>query len=98
MKIPGKIHFAGFDYPIEEVEKLDGQENWGRTEIGDCKIFLEKGLNEQKKLETLFHELIHIAYTHTAYTQLDKNQEEQVTKPWARNIYGILKDNGFLNI
>lgn len=96
MKIPSKIHFAGFDYTIKEVEKLDGSDSWGRTMMGDCEIFLEKGLCDQKKIETLIHELIHIAYKHTAYSQLDDKQEEQIIRPWSSNIYGILKDNDFL--
>ena len=96
MKIPNKIHFAGFDYDVEVVEKLDGEDTWGRTMMGDGKIFIEKKLSNQKKYETLIHELIHIAYRHTAHSQLDSKQEEELMKPWSANVYGILKDNGFL--
>ena len=95
MKIPKTIHFAGFDFTITEVEKLDGEDSWGRTEIGDGKIFLEKNLSDQKKMETLIHELIHIAYRHTSCV-LTKEQEEHIIKPWSRNVYGILRDSGLL--
>ena len=96
MKIPDKIHFAGFDYVIEEVEKLDGQENVGRLMMTDGKIFIEKDMSEERKLETLIHECLHIAYRHTAFKQLSDDQEENIIKPWTMNLYGILKDNDLL--
>ena len=96
MKIPKKIHFSGFDYKVIEKEKLDGGENLGRAMIQEGEIYLEKNVSEQVKLETLIHELLHITYRHTAHKQISDDQEENIIKPWSRNIYGILKDNGFL--
>lgn len=96
MIIPKKIHFCGVDYTIEEVEALDGNDSWGRTMLGEAKIFIEKDLEASKKQETLIHELLHIAYRHTARGQVSDEQEENIIKPWSHNIYGILKDNGFL--
>ena len=97
MKIPKKIHFSGFDYSIQEVEKLDGGDNWGRTMMGDKKIFLNKNIDIQCKEETFIHELMHIALRHTmGWEQLETNQEEKLVKAWSMNIYGILKDNNLL--
>lgn len=93
--IPKKIHFAGRNYKVIEMDKLDGEESWGRTMMGSAEIFLEKGLSEDKKTETLIHELIHIAYRHTSKSLSDE-QEENIVRPWSMNIFGILKDNGFL--
>lgn len=95
MNIPKKIHFAGFNYTIEFVEKLDGAESWGRTMLGDGKIFLEKGMTTEKQEQILIHELMHIAYRHTT-NELEGKQEETIVNAWSMNIYGILKDNGLL--
>lgn len=95
--IPNKIHFAGFDYDIEEVDRLDGRESWGRTQTDIQKIFLEKGLSYEKKVETLIHEMLHIALRHTnGIGDLTEKREEEITRSWSMNIFGILKDNGFL--
>lgn len=97
MKIPNNIHFAGFDYKVKQVTKLDGGENWGRTELGEMLIFLEKGVNIQKKEETFIHELLHIALRHTTgWQKLSSDDEENLVKSWSMNIYGILKDNKLL--
>lgn len=92
MKIPKKIHFSGFDYEIVEVEKLDGTESWGRTQLDQGKIFIEKNMSKDKKEETFIHELLHIAYRHTA-NGLSNEDEEKLVKAWSLNMYGILKDN-----
>lgn len=97
MKIPKNIHFAGFDYTVEEIEKLDGEDSWGRTMMKDRTIFLEKSMNKQNKEETLIHELLHIALRHsTGREKLSHDEEEKLVKAWSMNIYGILKDNNLL--
>lgn len=97
MIIPKKIHFAGFDYKVQEVEKLDGDSNWGRTTMRDRQIFLEKDMNTQNKEETFLHEIIHIALRHsTGWEKLSNDEEEKLVKAWSMNIYGILKDNNLL--
>ena len=95
MKIPEKIHFAGFDYDVEIIEDLDGNESWGRSTITKQKIFIEKDMAPNKQFETLIHELIHIAYRHT-FNEMDSNKEEKRMKAWSLNIYGILKDNNLI--
>lgn len=97
MKIPDKIHFCGIDYKIIEVDNLDAGENWGRTVYGTPapQIHLSKNLSPEKKEETLFHELMHIAYYHIGRV-LTQKQEEDLIKPFSMNFYGILKDNGIL--
>lgn len=96
MSIPNEIHFAGFDYTVEEVEKLDGGDNWGRTMMTDRKIYLNKDIDKQNKHETLIHELLHIALRHTMGWEKLDDREETLTKAWSMNIYGILKDNNLL--
>ena len=94
MKIPKRIHFAGFDYEIKIVKHLDGDDSWGRTDIQNQQIFIEKDMPLQHQMQTLIHELMHVAYRHT-FGEV-RADEEKKTKAWSKNIYGILKDNDFL--
>lgn len=93
--LPKKIHYSGFDYEVIEVERLDGRETWGRTSFESQTIHIEKGISFQRKMQTLIHEILHIAYHHTSNVLDDKTEEDIVTT-WSVNIYGILEDNGFL--
>ena len=95
MKIPKKIHFCGRDFEIIELDNLDAGDNWGRTEMGESKIFLDKRMSQSKKEETFLHELMHLAYRATS-NELSHKTEEKIIKPWSTNLYGILKDNNLL--
>lgn len=97
MKIPKKIHFAGFDYKVSIVKDLDGGDNWGRTLQGKGTIHLEKDMSQDKQEQTFIHELMHIALRHTTgWEKLTTDEEERLVKAWSMNIYGILKDNKLL--
>lgn len=97
--LPKKIHFAGFDYTVEEVDRLDGGDNFGRTQLDTQKIFIEKSMAQSKKEETLIHELLHIALRHTnGLRELSDKREEEIVRSWSMNIFGILKDNNLLQI
>ena len=93
MKIPKRIHFAGRNYTVELVNELDGEDSWGRTDMQRQKIFIERNMPFEHQMESLIHELMHIAWRHTFS---NFNKEEEKTKAWAMNIYGILKDNNLL--
>jgi len=97
MKIPKKVHFAGFDYKVYIVKDLDGGDSWGRTLQGKGTIHLEKDQSRDKMEQTLIHELVHIALRHTTgWEKLTSEDEERLVKAWSMNIYGILKDNNLL--
>ena len=70
--LPKKIHYSGFDYEVIEVERLDGRETWGRTSFESQTIHIEKGISFQRKMQTLIHEILHIAYHHTSNVLDDK--------------------------
>lgn len=95
MKIPKKIHYNGIDYPIKLVERLDGEQNWGRTGFKHPHIALEQDLNSQKREQVFIHELLHIAFDHCGL-DWNRDKEEVAVRVWANNIYGILKDNKLL--
>lgn len=96
--LPERIHWAGMDYSVEIVEKLDGRQSWGRTMFDELKIRIEAEMCSERQWETLVHELMHLAYRQTANTQLGEKEEENIIKPWATNIFAVLRDNGLLAV
>ena len=85
-----------FTYIVIKTSNLDAGENYGRSDFARQQIHIDSSIHEEKQLETLIHEMIHIAYRHTA--NILKEEEEKVLKPWSMNIYGILKENNFLEL
>ena len=95
MIIPKKIHFCGHTYDVKLINDLDGGENLGRTHRDKLEIHLETNVPQSTTEETFIHELMHIAYGST-FSELKGDDEENRVKAWAKNIYGILKDNDLL--
>lgn len=96
MKIPKKIHYAGFNYKIKLIKDLDGETTLGRTHRDKLEIWLESGVPQAVIEETFIHELMHIAYGHTFSDQKGAEEEEKRVNAFSKNIYGILKDNDLL--
>lgn len=95
MKIPKKIHFCGRNYSVKEQLGLDGDRNLGTTMLDKGQILIEEDIPQEAKEETFIHELLHIAYYHSGDI-LSHEDQEKIVKAWAKNIYGILKDNNLL--
>lgn len=96
MKIPKKIHYAGFDYKVKMVKNLDGESTLGRTHRDKLEIWIESDVPQSVVEEVFIHELMHIAYGHTFSDQKGGDEEEKRINAFSLNIYGILKDNDLL--
>ena len=95
--LPKKIKFAGFTYKVKMTDDLDGGDSWGRTMLGKQEIYIERGLSIEKQWETLIHEMLHVALRHTTGLKEFKDErEEDVTRAWSMNIFGILKQNDII--
>lgn len=95
MIIPKIVKFGGLTYKVILTENLDVGENWGRTDMGKQQIHLNKSAHPEKQMQTLIHELMHLAYSATAHI-LTEEQQEQIIKPWIINLFSILKQNNLL--
>lgn len=97
MKLPKKIRFLGIDYTVEFVDKLDHEDNWGRTSYKTNTIRIEEELDPQRQEEVFIHELFHLACNATGI-EWNRKQEEQFVDTIGKNMYGILKDNNLLKL
>ena len=95
MKIPKSIKFNGIIYPVKEVERLNGEQQWGQTTFKVPSISLERDLHPLVKEKVFIHELLHIAFLATGL-DWDNKKEETAIHAWENSIYGILKENNLL--
>jgi len=62
MKIPKKVKLCGADFQIVFKRKLidsDGNSLLGLCDVNNCVIFLQTGMESQKRFEVFFHEVLH---------------------------------------
>jgi Zn-dependent peptidase ImmA (M78 family) len=99
MKIPNKIKVEGIEFKVltltdEEMNKVVGNEDksgnsslCGYTSFKDCTILINSSYNDDMKIQTIFHELVHIC--DSRMSPLDENQVDNI----ARRLYAVIKDN-----
>lgn len=94
VKKPTKLKCGAFTYTIV-FNEWDASD-YGSTEEGDKKIYINTRFNEETQRETLLHEIQHVAYVdcplfHNLPSE-DKLEEELIryTNP---KIFQILRDN-----
>jgi Zn-dependent peptidase ImmA (M78 family) len=99
MKIPNKIKVEGIEFKVltltdEEMNKVVGNEDksgnsslCGYTSFKDCIILINSSYNDDMKIQTIFHELVHIC--DSRMSPLDENQVDNI----ARRLYAVIKDN-----
>lgn len=99
MNIPKKIKIGGFDWIVIESDDIaEESQVFGSTHYQKQKLFVEKSETEQKKFQTLLHEIIHALYWQTGLTEREKNKdapikEEEFVQAISMGLYQVLKDN-----
>jgi Zn-dependent peptidase ImmA (M78 family) len=101
MIIPSKIRVIGLDFEIEENEKVANEGNtFGSVHSRKQRIFLEPNETQQRKEQTLVHEMLHAIFMQTGLSErLRDNKdvtEEQLVSTISAALYAVLVDNGLL--
>ncbi|GAX06822.1 hypothetical protein IWT25_02169 [Secundilactobacillus pentosiphilus] len=93
MKLPKQVKVSGIIYSVIEKKhpEDEGHTVWGFTDYEVSKIFIRKGLSEQKKRQTLMHELVH-AMLHEAGEDEHCN-DESIVNPLGNMLDQVLQDN-----
>ena len=83
-------------YQVEEVEGLssDGQTLFGQVKYGECKILLEGRNDPQQRLQTVWHEIVHVILMQVGLTK--EARREELVDPLAYGIVQVLQDNRWL--
>ena len=96
MQLPEHVKIGGFDWTIHENQDVAREGNiFGSTHFTTQKIFIEPGLPEQKRDQTLLHETMHAIWWQTGLERIveDKKLEEKIIHALSMGLYQVLKDN-----
>lgn len=94
MNIPESVRINGVDYEIiqESPILMDGVECYGKINFAECTIQLkDKGISEQHKAVTLWHEILHGIIDGSG---LELDNKEEIVERLSRGVYQVLQDNG----
>lgn len=90
------IKIDSLTYPVielPEVKDKKGTALWGKFSSTDQKIYLDRNMpTEEKRLETLFHEVLH-AIWHQRLLGYADNKEETVVYNLTNGLVTFFKDN-----
>lgn len=75
-KFRDSIRYSGMDFAIEYSDKLDG-DRVAELDFAHCKISLLNDYPEEKRLESLWHELYHLVTRKMTY-EFDSSQHEEI--------------------
>lgn len=95
MALPKKVKIGGIDFDVKlvppESKELDYKRNWGTILNGECVIYIDKELPEQKQQQVLVHEILHGIFDYLELPE-EINIEENILKI-GRVLHQVLKDN-----
>lgn len=90
MKLPKTINVCGVDYQIYEVKEIEHDPgNYGVCVYATSHIEIKKHLSDDRKLQTLAHELLHAIFFESGY----KEDSEEMIERVSTVMYQVLKEN-----
>ena len=81
MKLPKEIKVGGIKYKVELVDYIDvaGERNFqGMCHFDQAKIEILSSLSDQRKEQTLIHELTHAIFYEAGYDEQDEDMINRV--------------------
>ncbi len=98
MRIPETLKIQGFDWKIASSSEItDAAKAYGLLDIKRQTIYLDCDFSEQKRDQTLLHELLHACFYHSGLWQRieeGKNiSEEEIVQAVSMVLYQVLKEN-----
>ena len=102
MKIPKRLRIGGFIWEVKEDFDIKEEGGiHGSTHYKKQKIFLDPEISQQKKEQTLLHEIMHAIWWQTGLWERYKEEptkkiEEEIIHALSMGIYQVLKENRFL--
>ncbi len=100
MKIPKKLKIGGLWFQVVESADVANQGNaFGSMHCRQQKIFIEPSETQQKKEDTLIHEILHAIWWSVGLCERFKDNpkiEEEIVASLGNSLYQVLKDNRLL--
>ncbi|MDD9312657.1 ImmA/IrrE family metallo-endopeptidase [Cytobacillus firmus] len=88
--IPSKVKVAGIDYVVNQVGEISNNPfQMGEIIYQKSLIQIKHGMSEDKKEQTLVHELLHACFNEAGF----EDQDEDMINRVGIVLYQVLKDN-----
>jgi len=95
--IPRTVRVGPIDFEIEQIDRLlddNGKEaNEGDADSLGSKIRLERGMSNQRKFTSLWHEILHVILEQTGNSAKDEELEERICDALSNGVAQVLRDN-----
>ena len=93
MNEPLTINVAGLNYKVVVTEYFkasdDDRNSQGYCDYGNLTIYIRESLSEERKQQTLVHELTHAVFSEAGFT----DQDEETVKRLSSVLFQVLKQN-----
>lgn len=90
MQLPAEIKIGGITYSVVEKETVDNSPDcYGVVIYADNHIEIKKSLSDERKAQTLIHEMLHAVFFESGY----ENHEEKLSDQLALTLHQVLKEN-----
>lgn len=71
-----KVNICGVPYSLIECEdNFNADENYGLINYMTCEIHVNKNLTNERKKETICHEIVHGMLVHMGYNNLTRDEQ-----------------------
>ena len=88
--IPGKVRIGGLEYDVKMIDELlNDHDCAGQIVFPVGVIKLDSRLSEDRKEQTLVHEILHGIFEEAGYEE----QDEDMVNRLGKVLYQVLKDN-----
>lgn len=88
MNLPKQFTLFGETIKVKQVVKVDKEDNFGEYNPVNNTIKIKKSLNEEQKLASLYHEIIHCLTLSLGYNNL--YNDEVYTDTMGKGLHQIL--------
>lgn len=91
MTVNGRTYkIGGIEYTVSEVKGLQSKYHlFGQIRYGDCTIEIDADLSDDRKQQTIIHELLHGMLFEAGYTE----QDEDLVNRLATVLHEVINDN-----
>ncbi|EGO5453284.1 TPA: hypothetical protein ACHV3V_003115 [Listeria monocytogenes] len=94
MTIPEQVKIGAINYKVQEKEVVDNDlNNWGACVFHDNHIEVLAGLSDERKEQTLIHEILHAIFYEAGFEE----QDEDLINRAGIVLYQVLKDNNLFH-
>ena len=95
MTLPERVKIGPIVYEVCVVERLTDAGNnrtlWGNVKQDECRVFLEAGISDQQKRQTLLHEVIHVLLHQSG--RPEQAEDEGLVEALGHGFMAVLIDN-----